>query len=129
MEHILFILKSNQFLKASIKYGVRDWELHKSNLILTVFLCNRVGDECGSSHTLVFFSVFILTTKRTRKQVPQNISNNRTLFNDKCIGALHDWKSNMMRMKTWNNKDAPNLFLQREWPRVIHLEHLPLLLP
>ena len=63
-------------------------------------LCNRVGGECGSSPTLVFFSVFILTTKRTRKQVPQNISNNRTLFNDKGIGTLYDWKSNMIGMKT-----------------------------
>jgi len=38
-------------------------------------LCNQVGGECGSSPTLVFFPIFIMIIKR--KQVQQNISNNK----------------------------------------------------
>ena len=42
-------------------------------------LCNRVGGECGSSPTLVFIPIFIMITKRTRKQV-QHISNNKSFI-------------------------------------------------
>ena len=53
-------------------------------------LCSQVGGECGSSPTLFFVPIFIMIIKRTRKQVQQNISNNKTLFNNKLIGTLHD---------------------------------------
>ena len=46
-------------------------------------LCNRVGGEYGSSPTLVFLHVVSMITKRTIKQGQQNISNNKTLFNNK----------------------------------------------
>ena len=71
--------------------------------------CNRVGGECGSSPTLVFLHVFIWH-KEKRKQVQQNISNNK-IFIYKSIGTLHDWNLNMIGMKYLKYKEnAPNLF-------------------
>ena len=63
-------------------------------------LCNRVGGECGSSPTLVFVPVFIMITRRTRKQVQQIFLVIKSLFNDKLIGALHGGIQNMIGMKT-----------------------------
>ena len=70
---------------------------------LDCLLCNRVGGECGSSPTLVFLPVFIWH-KEKRKQVKQNISNNK-IFIYKLIGALHDWNLNMIGMKDLKYKE------------------------
>ena len=51
-------------------------------------LCNRVGGECGSSPTLVFIHVLILTTKRKENKCNKIFLIIKALFNDKFIGAL-----------------------------------------
>jgi len=51
-----------------------------------------------------------MITKRQRKQVQQNISNNKILFNYKMVGALQDGIQ-MIGMKNLKGNDAPKLLL------------------
>ena len=96
----LIYFKNLFIFKAFIEYGVREWELHKLSLNLTTFCATE--SEVSVVPPPHLFS-FLLTQKK-KKTSATNISNNKSLFNYKGIGVLHDWKSNMMGMKTWNIK-------------------------
>ena len=100
MEHILFILKSNQFLKASIKYGVREWELHKPNFNLANFCATKLEVSVVPPPHLFSF-LFLFDKKKTRKQVQQDISNKNNFYSNIKNGRrIAWWNSNMI----WKEK-------------------------
>ena len=104
MEHFLFSLF---IFKASIKYGVREWELHKPNLNLTTF-CATESEVSVVPPPHLFSYLFLLWHKRHRKQVQQNISNNKFFIQISNDRRITWWNSNMIGMKILKDKDAPN---------------------